>query len=91
MPAFTHLGVSHHLCQAGIGVFFERRAVRESRLLDEKRLQVAVRGAVQERAIRRLSVAPRSTGLLVVGLQASGRVVVDDATDVGDIDTHAKS
>src|SRR2546428_6705818 len=31
MPAFAHLGISHHLCQAGIGVFFERRAGGESR------------------------------------------------------------
>ena len=58
MPAPAHLGVRHHLGQARIGVVLLRRAVFQAGLLDEERLEVAIGRAVEQRALRRLAVAP---------------------------------
>ena len=90
MAAVTHLGVGHHLPQPRIRVVLQRCAILEPGLLDEEGLEVAVRRAVQKRALRRPPVASRPSGLLVVGLQAARQVVVDDAADVGDVHAHAE-
>src|SRR5207245_1637988 len=57
-------------------------------LFYEEGLEVAIRRAVEERAFRRPSVAPRAFRLLVVGLQAARQVVVDDAPNARDVDPH---
>ena len=90
MPALAHLGVGHHLSEPRVGVVPQRRSVLETGLLDEEGLKVTVRRAVEEGAFRRLPVAARAAGLLVVRLDAARQLVVDDAPDVGDVHPHAE-
>ena len=46
--------------------------------------------AEEEDAVRRLPVPPGPAGLLVIGLQAFGHVVVDHVADVGLVNAHAE-
>ncbi len=60
------------------------------RLLDEELLQLAVRRAVQQDAFGRLAIASRAPGLLVILLEAAGKVVVDHPADIGEVHAHAE-
>ena len=60
------------------------------RLLDEELLQLSVGGAVQEDAFGRLAIAPGTARLLVILLEAAGKIVVDHPADIGEVDAHAE-
>jgi hypothetical protein len=56
--------------------------------LREPTLRHQVRRAEEEHAARRRAVAPRASGLLVVGLDAARSLEVGDQADVGQVDPH---
>src|SRR6185503_12417024 len=58
--------------------------------LDERQLRAAILRPVEERCPRRLAVTPGASRLLIVGVERSGHVVVDDEADVLLVDAHAE-
>ena len=56
--------------------------------LEEPALDVEVARVKQQHAVRRQPVSTRAPGLLDVGLDRAGDLVMDHATDVGSIDAH---
>ena len=70
------------------GVDGEDVARLRERPLDEKGVELAVGAGVEQEAGGGLAVAAGPAGLLVVGLEGSGRLEVDDLPDVGQVDAH---
>ena len=46
---------------------------------------------MQQQTIGRQSVAPRATGLLIVGFDAARQIIVDDEAQIGLVDSHTES
>ena len=98
-PAQTARGaaVGRHGVQAAVvlgadgGAFLRGQGLVPAAVLDKIAGGGNVRRREQQDAVRRGAVPPGTAGLLVVGLQALGHVVVDDEGDVGLVDAHAES
>ena len=68
----------------GLGIIF-------AELIDKELLDEAVLIAEENHAARGLAVAASAAGLLVIGFERAGHVVMDDEADVGLVDAHAES
>ena len=91
------LAVGHHVLQPQLipvldlgRLLWGEGLVILPRLLEEELGRGHIPLAIEEDALRRLPIPAGPAGLLVVGLQALGHVVVDDKTHVGLVDAHAE-
>ena len=68
-----------------------RRDLRKVLVFQQELIDHNIPGREQQNALRRFSISPGTSGLLIVILHALGHIVVDDISDVGFIDAHTKS
>ena len=83
-PAFSGLGVMHHLAQ----LFARDPRFALAFFLDETRLFHHIAGAEEEHAIARQPVASGPPGFLIIALDVLRQVVVHDEADVRLVDPH---
>ena len=59
-------------------------------VLHEEFVQPGVAGGIEQDGAGGQAIAPGTAGFLIVGLEATGGLEVDDQADVGEVDAHAE-
>ena len=86
-PARFQLAVIHHLPQALEGAL---AFVLIFQLIEEIAALMPDAGRVEKQALRRIAVAPRAPGLLVVSFDRLRHIEVNDAAHIRFVDAHAE-
>ena len=86
-PAMVCLGVAKEGAQTGLA----SRPLSGGALVDEMADSDGIAGIVEQQAICRETVSPGAADFLVIGFGVFRKVIMEDETDVGFVDPHAKS